>query len=163
MLGAARLQPAIYEQVEADPASTWRAILVVVIASVAAAIGLGITEPVEMIGMTIAALVTWMVWVGLTLAIGRWAIPDPHTQTNLGEVVRTTGFSAAPGVLRIFAGIPVVGLPIFLGTTIWMLFSFVVAVRQALDYSSFTRALAVCLLGWIIHGLLFAGFVWIAI
>jgi len=44
-----------------------------------------------------------------------------------------------------------------------MLFTFVVAVRQALDYSSTGRALAVCLLGWIIHGVLFFGFVLVAL
>jgi uncharacterized membrane protein YczE len=40
-----------------------------------------------------------------------------------------------------------------------MLLSFVVAVRQALDYTSTGRAIAVCLLGWIIHGVVFFGFV----
>jgi hypothetical protein len=32
-----------------------------------------------------------------------------------------------------------------------MLMTFVVAIRQALDYSSTGRAIAVCLLGWIIQ------------
>jgi hypothetical protein len=40
-----------------------------------------------------------------------------------------------------------------------MLLTFVVAVRQALDYASSARALAVCLLGWLIHGVLFFAFV----
>ena len=40
-----------------------------------------------------------------------------------------------------------------------MLLSFVVAIRQALDFTSTGRALAVCLLGWIIHGLVLFGFV----
>jgi hypothetical protein len=41
--------------------------------------------------------------------------------------------------------------------------TFVVAIRQALDYASFNRALAVCFLGWLIHGLLFFAFVMVAI
>jgi hypothetical protein len=114
-------------------------------------------------GMTIAAFLSWTVWIALTLMIGKWFMPDPATHTNIGEILRTTGFSASPGVFRIFAGIPGIGFPIFLGVTIWMLFTFVVAIRQALDYATFSRALAVCLLGWIIHGLLFFAFVWIAI
>jgi hypothetical protein len=163
MMGAARFDETTYEQVEADSGSTGSAILVVLIASIAAAVGLGMTDPVGIFSATLGALLTWLVWIGLTLFIGKWIMPDPATQTNLGEVLRTTGFSAAPGVFRIFAGIPGIGMPIFFGVTVWMLFTFVVAIRHALDYSTFGRSVAVCLLGWIIHGLLFFAFVRIAI
>jgi hypothetical protein len=90
-------------------------------------------------------------------------LPEPSTHADVGEVLRTTGFSASPGVLRIFAAIPGLGIPIFIGVTIWMLCTFVVAVRQALDYGSTGRALAVCVLGWLLHGLLFFAFVRAAI
>ena len=59
--------------------------------------------------------------------------------------------------------LPTVGWAIFFGVTIWMLFAFVVAVRQALDYTGSPRALLVCLLGWLIHGVLFFAFVVTAI
>jgi hypothetical protein len=57
----------------------------------------------------------------------------------------------------------VLGWAIFFGVTIWMLFAFVVAIRQAMDYESSARALLVCLLGWLIHGVLFFAFVLTAI
>jgi hypothetical protein len=57
---------------------------------------------------------------GLTLVIGKWVMPTPGTHTDIGEILRTTGFSASPDVFRIFAGIPGIGLPIFFGATIWM-------------------------------------------
>jgi len=163
MMGAARLDARTYEQVEADSASTGSAILVVFIASVAAAVGLGSTDLTGIAGVTVAAFLSWAVWIALTLVIGKWVMPERGTHTNIGEILRTTGFSASPGVFRIFAGLPGIGLPIFLGVTVWMLFAFVVAIRQALDYASFNRALAVCLLGWVIHGLLFFAFVRVAI
>jgi hypothetical protein len=163
MMGAARLDARTYEQVEADSSSTGSAVLVVLIASVAAAVGLGTRDLAGIVGITLAAFVSWMVWIGLTLVIGKWIMPDPGTHTDIGEILRTTGFSASPGVFRIFAAIPGIGLPIFLGVTVWMLFTFVVAIRQALDYASFNRALAVCILGWLIHGLLFFGFVFVAV
>jgi hypothetical protein len=163
MVGAARLDAATYEQVEADTTSTGSAVLVVLIASVAAAVGLGSTSLAGIAGFTLAAFLSWMVWIGLTLLIGKLILPAPGTHTDLGEIIRTTGFSASPGVFRVFAGIPGIGLPIFLGVTIWMLFTFVVAIRQALDYGNFNRALAVCFLGWLIHGLLFFAFVMVAI
>jgi hypothetical protein len=42
----------------------------------------------------------------------------------------------------------------FLGS-IWMLVAMVVAVRQALDYTSTLRAVAVCIIGWIIQAIVF--------
>ena len=163
MIGAARLDARVYEDVEANPKTTAGAVFIVVIASIAAAIGTGETGLRGIIGITIAALVSWMVWIGLTLVIGTKVMRGPNTESNVGEVLRTTGFSAAPGVLRVFGGIPVIGLPIFIGVTFWMLLAFVIAVRQALDYDSFSRAFAVCFLGWLIHAVLFLGFVIVAI
>jgi predicted MFS family arabinose efflux permease len=33
-------------------------------------------------------------------------------------------------------------------SAVWMLFAMIVAVRQALDYTSTARAIAVCVIGW---------------
>jgi hypothetical protein len=163
MIGAARLDAKTYEAVEADRSSTGAAIFVVVIASIAGALGTGTRDLAGITSVTIAAMVTWGVWIALTLVIGKRLMPRAETHTDMGEVLRTTGFSAAPGVLRVFAAIPGLGMPVFLGITVWMLLTFVVAIRQALDFASFNRALAVCLLGWIIHGMLFFAFVAVAI
>jgi hypothetical protein len=54
-------------------------------------------------------------------------------------------------------------LPVFIGVTFWMLLAFVVAIRHALDYSSLSRAFAVCFLGWLVHGVLFFAFVLVAL
>jgi hypothetical protein len=163
MIGAARLDAETYEQVEADPATTGGAVFVVLAASVAASIGAGVTNPGGIVGVTLGAVATWMVWVGLTYVIGTRMLPESQTHATIGEVLRTTGFSASPGILRIFGFLPAIGWPIFLGVTIWMLLAFVVAVRQALDYAGSWRALAVCVLGWLIHGVLFFAFVVTAI
>jgi hypothetical protein len=68
MIGAARLDSGTYEQVEADPASSGPAVLVVMSASVAAGLGSGITDPQGLIGVTLVALITWLVMVGLAIA-----------------------------------------------------------------------------------------------
>jgi hypothetical protein len=162
MIGAARLDARIYEDIEADPKRTAASVFVVVIASVGAAIGTGNTGS-AVIGITLAALLSWIVWILLTLVIGVRLMPGPDTHADVGQIMRTTGFSSAPGVLRVLGAIPVIGWPIFLAVTFWMLLTFVVAIRHALDYDSFARAFAVCLLGWIIHGLLFFGLVLVAI
>jgi hypothetical protein len=47
----------------------------------------------------------------------------------------------------------------FFVASAWMLAAFVVAVRQALDYTSTWRAVGVCLIGWIVNAVLLA-FLW---
>ena len=163
MIGASRLDPVIYEQVEADRSSTTAAVLVVIVSSVGAALGSGSKDVLSIVTAVILLLAAWMIWVGLAYFIGARLLPGPETHADIGEVVRTTGFSASPGVLRILGLIPAVGFPITLVVTVWMLISFVMAIRQALDYASSLRALAVCFLGWLIHGLLFFGFVLVAL
>jgi hypothetical protein len=66
-------------------------------------------------------------------------------------------------MLRILALIPSISLPVFVAVTIWMLVAFVKAIKQALDYTSMTRAFAVCFLGWLIYGILFFGLVLVAL
>jgi hypothetical protein len=98
----------------------------------------------------------------LTVFIGTQLLPQEQTQANFGQLLRTTGFSATPGILRALGIVPGVGWTLFLAATVWMLFTYVIAVRQALDYTTTSRALAVCVLGWLIHGVLLFGFVFTA-
>jgi hypothetical protein len=163
LLGSARLSPGAYEDVEADRHANLQAFMVVILSNLAAALGTGIRDTANAVAFLIFFTVTWVIWVLLTLVIGTQLLPDKNTRADFGEVFRTTGFSATPGILRIFGLIPGIGMFLFFGATIWMLFSFVVAIRQAFDYESTARALAVSILGWMIHGLLFFGFVMTAL
>jgi hypothetical protein len=40
--------------------------------------------------------------------------------------------------------------PVFIVGAVWMLIATIVAVRQALDFSSTARAVAVCVVGWVL-------------
>jgi len=163
LLGSARFDAQSYEEVEADRNANLQAVAIVILSSVAAAVGTGVKDPGSAIALVGVAIMSWIVWVLLTLVIGKQLMPGRETRADFGQVLRTTGFSASPGILRVFGLVPVVGWVIFTAASIWMLFTFVIAVRQALDYSSTGKALAVCLLGWIIHGIVFFGFVRTAI
>ncbi|MBM4311220.1 MAG: hypothetical protein FJ119_09795 [Deltaproteobacteria bacterium] len=152
MLRAAKLDSAFYEKVEADTSMLGQAMLVVVLSSVAAGIGsIGQTGIGGIIFMTIIALIGWYVWAWLTYLIGTRLLPEPQTKADMGELLRTIGFSSAPGVLRILGIIPGLNTIVSWVAAIWMLVAMVVAVRQALDYSSTGRAIAVCAIGWIIQ------------
>ncbi len=152
MVGAARLNAQTYEEVEADAHAFPQAMGAVVLSAVCAGIGTGADEGLYPIAVsTGVALVGWLVWAWLTWFIGAKILPTKETQADLGQLLRTTGFSAAPGVLRILALVKPAAPAILLLANLWMLAAFVVAIRQALDYTSTWRALAVCLLGWIVY------------
>ena len=103
------------------------------------------------VGGILAALVSWFVWAYLTYLIGTRVLPTPRTQADYGQLLRTIGFSSAPGLIRIVGVIPGLRMPIFLIAGIWMLAAMVVAVRQALDYESTARAVGVCAIGWLVQ------------
>ncbi|HEX3646764.1 MAG TPA: YIP1 family protein [Vicinamibacterales bacterium] len=151
LIGALAIDPVTYEEVEADRSATGQALLVVVLSSVGAGIGargLGSGSPQSMVFISAVSLIAWMCWALLTYQIGVRLLPEDETQSDVGELLRTIGFSAAPGMLRIFGIVPGAAIPAFAITAIWMLVAMVVAVRQALDYKSTARAVAVCGLGW---------------
>jgi hypothetical protein len=151
LIGAVSLDVAIYEEVEADRGATGQACAVVVLSSLAAGIGargFGESSPISIGFFTVVALIAWAAWALLTLQIGGRLLPEPQTQVDVGELLRTTGFATAPGLLRIFGVLPGVTIPAFAITAVWMLAAMIVGVRQALDYTSTARAIAVCVLGW---------------
>ena len=156
MLRAAKLDVNLYEEVEADTGAMRQAIGVVVLSSIAAGIGSIATGGLGGILMgTIAALIGWFVWAFLTYYIGTKLLPEPQTRADLGELLRTIGFSSSPGLIRVLGIIPGLGGVVFIVASIWMLVAMVIAVRQALDYESTLRAVGVCVIGWIIQTLIF--------
>jgi hypothetical protein len=152
MIRAARLDPSLYEEVEADSTATKQAAVVVVVSSLAA--GLGSLFGVGLGGLvlaTAAALVGWVVWAVLIYVVGTKLLPEPTTKADLGEILRVLGFASAPGIIRALGIIQSLSGIVMLIAAVWMIAAMVVAVRQALDYQSTGRAVAVCLLGFAVQ------------
>lgn len=153
LIGAAALDTAIYEEVEADPTATSQAFAIVVLSSLAAGIGARGLSEVTVGGVVFfsgVALVAWAAWALVTFEIGARLMPGPETRVDVGQLLRTIGFASTPGLLRALGIMPAVAIPVFVATSIWMLLAMIVAVRQALDYRSTGRAVAVCVLGWVL-------------
>jgi hypothetical protein len=151
LLGAARLDARIYEEVEADRQATFQAVAVVLLASASGGIGLlGLdwSNPQFLVAQTVGALIAWLAWASLTCLIGTRFLPEPQTRADVGQLLRTLAFASTPGVLRILGVVPTVGFTIYVIASIWMLVAMVVAVRQALDFTSTGRAVGVCAVGW---------------
>jgi hypothetical protein len=152
IIRAAKLDPKLYEEVEADPGAMQQAMTVVVLSSVAAGIGVIVYQGLMGIFIgAVAALIGWYIWASLTYFIGTKILPEPQTKADIGELLRTIGFSSSPGLIRVLGIIPALGPLVFFVANIWMLIAMVIAVRQALDYKSTPKAVVVCLIGWFVQ------------
>jgi Yip1-like protein len=164
LMGASVLDVETYEDVEADRSATAQALVVVLASSLAGGIGAsGLTQDGHALAQgvflwTAVSLVAWAAWALLVFEIGGRLLPEPGTSVDVGELMRTIGFSSAPGLLRVFGVVPEFAIPVFALTTVWMLVSMVIAVRQALDYRSTARAIGVCLLGLVLAIVIAAAF-----
>jgi hypothetical protein len=158
MVRAARLDPAVYEEVEADRTATGQAATAVAIVAVAGGIGAalaqtlfrpegvpGVNPILALVGGIVGALLGWLIWSYVTYFVGTRFFGGTATP---GELLRTIGFAQAPGVLNILAFIPVVGGLIGIITLIWSLVAGIIAVRQALDFDT-GKAILTTVIGWI--------------
>ena len=155
MVGASRLDIHIFEEVEADTAATKQALSVVLL--VALATGIASMGTIGVRGLLVGVVVSvagWAIWAWIVYFIGTKIIPEHETHADWGQLARSLGFAQSPGVLRVFGVVPGVGGIIFLVVSVWMLVSMVIAVRQALDYTSTLRAIGVVLIGFIPYAIL---------
>ena len=147
LMGAALLDRAMYEGIEADRRATGQALIAVLLSSLAAGIGASGWHGPNLTSVLIVAavaLVTWVAWAALILQVGGRLLPGRDTRTSLPELMRTIGFAASPGLLQVFGAFPRVTVAVFAISWLWMFVATVVAVRQALDFKSLARTLMVC-------------------
>ena len=153
IIRACKLDVSLYEEVEADKSATFQAGLVVVLSSLAAGVGALHLGASNFLMAPILSLISWYVWAYLIYLIGTKLFPEPNTKSDHGELLRTIGFSSAPGLIRVFGFTPdLFTITVFIGG-IWMLIAMVIAVRQALDYQSTWRAIGVVLIGFLIQAI----------
>lgn len=155
LVGAAMLDVATFEDVETDRAATPQALAIVVCSAVAAGIGArgssgGAVTFSFFVSASVLALTVWAAFALLIFEVGARILPTADTRVDVGELLRTLGFAAAPGLIQIFAIFPRATVPVFTLAIVWALAASVVAVRQALDYRSTGRALAVCVIAMLL-------------
>ena len=146
---AIKIDPNLYEEVENDKSATIQAASVVILSSLAAGIGaihLGVSN---FILGPLLSLVSWYFWAFLIFIVGTKLFPDNETKSDHGELLRTIGFSSAPGLIRVFGVTPDLMTVTFIGSAFWMLACMVVAVKSALDYESLWKALGVVIVAWL--------------
>lgn len=152
IIRAAKLEVQLYEEVEADKGALLQAAAVVALASLAAGVGAATIGGISgIVTGTLIALIGWLVWAYIVYLVGTKILPEPQTKADYGQLLRTIGFSSSPGLIRVLGVIPGLFWIVSLVATIWMIAAMVIAVRQALDYTSTYRAIGVCVIGWVIQ------------
>ena len=144
-IGAALFKVAIYEEVEHDRGATAQAAGVVGLVAIAAAAGGLEFGIMGLIAGVLAAYIGWALWSGTCYIVG---VQLFEGTADWGELLRTIGFAQSPGVLLVLGVLPGAGFPLYLLILVWMIGTVLVAIRQALDFST-GRALATALAGFV--------------
>ena len=151
---AIKIDIELFEEVEKDKKATFQAGSVVVLSSLAAGVGSIHLGASNFLVAPALSLLSWYVWAYVIYFVGVKLFRDPNTKSDHGELLRTIGFSSAPGLIRIFGITPDLMTVTFIGSAFWMLACMVVGVRAALDYTSLWRALGVVIVSWIFQAIL---------
>ncbi|TMB96201.1 MAG: hypothetical protein E6J42_09390 [Chloroflexi bacterium] len=149
MIGAARLNSSVYEEVEADSSAMVQAIAVVAMAAVAAGIGAILEGPTAVLVAIVIGIVGWAAYAFVAYWVGVNWFKGPQTSATWGELLRTLGFANTPRLLLIFAFIPILGWFVYVAVFIWMLFTTVIAIRQALDFGT-GEAIGTAVVSWLV-------------
>lgn len=160
---AITLDVAFYEMVESDKSLTNQALMTVILVSIVQGIVIGSLNPIILAQGALGSVVRWIIWSMFIVFVGTKILPEPHTSSNTGELLRTLGFASAPGLLYAFSVIPLIGGLVDLIIPFLQIAAFTVAVRQALDFHSTVRAAGVSIVAMIlmmITLMLFIGFTW---
>jgi hypothetical protein len=148
VIGAIRLDPATYEEVEHDTDATWQAAVVVVVAAILTGVGSSAGRTENLFASVLASVVFWAIFALFAYLIGAHLLKGPQTSVTFGEVLRALGFAYAPSLFAILGLIPGVGPLIVLIAGLWTLVASVIALRQALEVST-GRAVATAVVAFL--------------
>ena len=141
MLRAARLDPALYTELRSEPLALTQGLLVLLLASLAIAVGAGIREVGESHAFSrgvVAGLFVmpglWLIQAASAFFLGRVAIDPGQAKGSGKDLLAAILFATAPGVL--FVGFALPGTAGFVVATIvrsWIVFATGMAVRGTMD------------------------------
>ena len=137
MLGALRLQSAVYEEVEADQKATGEAAFIIVATSlVSGAVNGVLTGASSGFFGALGSLLGWAFYAWVAYIVGVKLFPGPQTKSSWGELARTLGYANTARFLILFELVPGLQALTRLVVSIWVLVATVVALRAALDITT---------------------------
>ncbi len=155
MIRAAKLDVDFFNAVEHDESKNSEALLVVIIAAVASAIGSGagglfarglMSGLLWAIFGLLSVIIGYYLWSYLTYFIG---VNLFGGEAEVGEVLRTIGYAQSPRVLSVLSFIPCLGWAISLAASIWALIAGIIAIREAMDFDT-GKAVLTVFIAWLV-------------
>ena len=108
----------------------------------------------------LTAILTWLVWAIFIYVIGVKIFPDKAT-TNIPfkRVLIGVGYAHAPGLLRFFAVVPELVIPIIFLTQFWIFASLIISTKQILNLKSNFKSFGIVFLTFLIIAIISVSFV----
>jgi hypothetical protein len=130
----AKFDNTVYKEIEEDESSNIDALLIVLVASVLAAIGGAIGGRAGFGGLILMflgnVLLRWLLWSAVTWFVGTRVFGG---QSNFMEMARLLGYASVPMALGILNVIPCIGFLISLATFAVSIYIGFLAIREGLD------------------------------
>ena len=159
MLGAARLDPAPFEDITEDRWAAYQALLIVLLVGViGGAVGVAGGSPVQFkypilssIGLGIALEVaSWLIWSGVTYVVGSSLLGRGSVRPQLESLLRYVGIAQTPGLLIAVVVIPENPFLIAWTTTGWRVAAMAVATRVAFGFETNGRPAIAAVCGFLL-------------
>jgi hypothetical protein len=152
VVGAMKLDPNAFEDVERDTTAIGQSVGVIVLAAVSAGIGNvyygGLTG---IVSGAVLSVISFLIWSLIIWLVGTKVMPEPATKADYPETFRVLGFAAAPGLASVITIIPILGWILMFLIWLWQIAAMVIAVRQVLDYTTTAKAVIVVLIGFVVN------------
>ena len=116
-----------------------------------------IKTSVSLSGLT--TLFSWFIWSIFIFVIGVKIFPDKDNKVPFKKVLIAVGYAHAPGLIRFFAVIPELVIPVIFLTQFWIFASLIIATKQVLNIKSNLKSFGIVFLSFLILAFLSVSFV----
>ena len=133
--------------------------LIMILDGVAGAVAANtvIKTSVGMSGLT--AIITWFIWATFIYVIGVKIFPDKEANIPFIKILISVGYAHAPGLLRFFAVVPELVIPVIFLTQFWIFASLIISTKQVLNLKSNFKSFGIVFLSFLILVILSVSFV----
>ena len=107
----------------------------------------------------ITQILSWIVWSIFIYVIGVKIFPDRETNVPFKKVLIGVGYAHAPGLVRFFAVVPELVIPIIFLTQFWIFASLIISTKQILLLKSNIKSFGIVFLSFLIIAFLSISFV----
>jgi hypothetical protein len=152
-IGAMAFRAGIYREIAAQPTATTQAIGILLLTCLVPG---SVSIVYGRLGGILYSVSGWLIWFCLAYLIGVKIFPESPAEFGILRLLRTTGFASAPALLGFLGLVVTVGHILPVAITMWMIATTAVAIREAFQYRTMSRAVAVCLASWAATALILA-------